>query len=533
LGTALEYLKQNQVAKALPLLAQALDLVPKNDDFAAALLGKLRRLERYQKEILAKSNSSAAADLRKKLNKIQSRLGRGFEKADSADFFDDLQQVLDKNQERFDFVRETLTKLPEYMEIANLESWAGNKTLGLLSLDPTIQELQKQITLLLSLSAELANKTFIQESWTVKVMNNLRQILEQYILQAGANEQCIQSFPETMVETAIGFVMANNRAFSKPFKRSFYENKLRSLGIAVEWLKEPSFFDVVIQARAIEKNSQGFWQAAFAEDLTMIYIPRGFFTMGVPWESGGADDESPQHEVELNAYWIAKNETTFIQYDRFCEDTDRELPSDFDKGRKKRPVIGISYQNAVDYCQWLTFKTGVLFRLPTEAEWEKAAKGSDKRKYPWGNTDPKGSLGNFADLNFLEYYQQTNPPANETEKQQMRQWIAETTDDGHIFTAPVGTYPKGASPCGALDMAGNVWEWVADWYDGNYYQKSPRQNPLGSSGGIYRVVRGGGWDCHPWMLRSTSRSGAPPSPNKGSETIGFRVAASPLPTTQK
>jgi len=283
----------------------------------------------------------------------------------------------------------------------------------------------------------------------------------------------------------------------------------------------------------LEKNGGGFWEAAFAEDLAMIYIPPGSFTMGVPWESGGAEDESPPHKVELDGYWIAKNEVTFSQYDRFCEGTGRLLPSDFAKGRKRQPVIGISYLDAVDYCQWLSDRTGVRFRLPTEAEWERAARGDNARKYPWGNSEPDGSLGNFADANFLEYYRKANPPANEAERQQMHQWIAGAADDGYIFTAPVGSFPKGASPCGALDMAGNVWEWVSDWYDGNYYQGSPPRNPRGSSSGIYRVVRGGGWDCNPWMLRSTTRSGAPPIPGKGSESIGFRVAASPQPALSR
>lgn len=530
--TALKYLKQNQVTKALPWLAKSLDLIPKKNDFATALLKKLKSLDRFQKEILSKSASMSALDLQKKFNYIQSQFDRGLENAKMKDFFNDFQEILDENQARFDFVHETLAKLPEYLEITDLKSSTRNETLGMLSPDPKVPELYKQIENLLHLSSELANKTFIQASWTSRLMNNLKLILGHYVLQADANEQCVQSFPETMAEAAIGFVMANNRAFSKPFKRSFYEKKMRSLGIADEWLKDPSFFNVVIQARAIEKNSKGFWEAAFADDLSMIYIPSGSFTMGVPWEAGGAEDESPPHEVELDSYWIAKNEITFLQYDRFCEDTDRSLPSDYDKGRKKRPVIDISYQNAMDYCQWLTSRTGVLFRLPTEAEWEKVARGSDKRIYPWGNSDPNGSLSNFADVNFLKYFQQTNPPANETERQQMLKWIAETTDDGQIFTAPVGSYPHGASPFGAMDMAGNVWEWVADWYDGNYYQISPRRNPPGSSSGIYRVVRGGGWDGNPWMLRSTSRSGAPPTPNKGSESIGFRTAASPFEAAQ-
>jgi formylglycine-generating enzyme required for sulfatase activity len=202
------------------------------------------------------------------------------------------------------------------------------------------------------------------------------------------------------------------------------------------------------------------------------------------------------------------------------------------KGREKRPVIGISYQDAQNYCQWLSLKTEVSFRLPTEAEWEKAARSSDKRKYPWGNTDPNGSRCNYADVNFLKYYLRESPPQDKKEKQQIINGMATASDDGQIFTAPVGSYPQGASPFGAMDMAGNVWEWVSDWYDGNYYQKSPRQNPPGSFSGTYRIVRGGSWDCNYWLLRCTGRTGAPPIPNKGSETLGFRVAASPLPATQ-
>jgi len=529
---ALEYLQLNQVAKSLPLLEKFLDSLAPTDDFVSALLARLRRLHRFQLETQTKSDSLAAVDLQEMTKKIRSRLDRGLEQSEAADWFAGLQKILEKNQKGIEFVRKTLAEFLQYLEIADSEHETGNEKPGRLSLDPTAVELQKHIDFWLSLSGELADRTFFQTAWTSKVMNNLKQILERYALLTDAIEQCVKLIPEPMAESAIDFVMANSHAFPRPFKRTFYEKKLRSLGIADAWLQDPAFFNVVIQARAIENNSQNSWEAAFADDIVMVYIPSGSFAMGVPWESGGAEDESPQHEVELDAYWIAKNETTFYQYDRFCGDTGRGMPSDFDKGRKKRPVIGISYQNATDYCHWLSFETGVQFRLPTEAEWEKAARGRDQRKYPWGNSVPNDRLANFADVNFLKYYQEANPQANETEKQQMRQWIAESFDDGYIFTAPVGSYSQGASPYGVLDMAGNVCEWVSDWYDGNYYQKSPRKNPPGSSSGIYRVVRGGGWDFNSWMLRSTTRSGAPPIPGKGSESIGFRIAASPVKTTQ-
>ena len=522
---ALNYLKYNHLAKALPYLVKSLDLVPKDRVFVSDLIEKIDHLDKTMKKILAKSASLAEMTLQKDFQKIRSNLSLDPKKGEFEKFFADFQTIVNKSQDGFDFVLETLSKLPESLEMGDAEFLAWGKTPGMLSPDPTVANLQKQIELILSLSGELANKAFIQEYWTSRVMNNLKQILEQYVIQTNANEQCVQSFPETMAAAAIKFIMANNRAFSKPFKRSFFENKLLNLGIAKEWLLEPAFFDMVIQAQSLEKNPQGFWEVTFADDITMIYIPGGSFLMGVPWESGGGEDESPQHQVELDPYWIAKYETTFQQYDRFCDDTTKSKPSDFGKGRKKRPVIAVSHMDAQLYCQWLSKKTGFSFRLPTEAEWEKAARGGDKRKYPWGNADPDGSQCNYADLNFYKYYLETNPQLEEEEKQQIRKGIAAASDDGQIFTAPVGSYPKGASPYGAMDMAGNVWEFVSDWYDGNYYQKSPRKNPQGISIGTSKVGRGGSWDCNPWLLRSSTRSGG--APGRGGETLGFRLAASP------
>ncbi len=158
------------------------------------------------------------------------------------------------------------------------------------------------------------------------------------------------------------------------------------------------------------------------------------------------------------AIWIGKTEVTFEQYDRFCAETGRGKSEDENWGREKRPAIYVSWNDAGDFCAWLAKKTGLKFRLPSEAEWEKAARD----RYPWGSTPPDSNLANF--------------------------------NKDSMQTSPVGSFPQGASPYGVLDMAGNVWEWVADWYDPGFYGNSPRENPRGPEAGSERVVRGGSWE---------------------------------------
>jgi formylglycine-generating enzyme required for sulfatase activity len=180
---------------------------------------------------------------------------------------------------------------------------------------------------------------------------------------------------------------------------------------------------------------------------------------------------------------------TFEQYDKYCAETAKEKPGDRGWGRGKRPVIYVSWNDAEAYCKWLSDKTGLHFKLPTEAQWEKAARGTKGRKYPWGDRDPDKSLANF-------YFN-----------------IAKTTS--------VGSYPQGESPYSLLDMAGNVWEWCKDWYKDDYYNDTPKKNPTGPIGGTYRVLRGGGWFGHAGVLRCADRSGGRPSGRD--DVIGFRL----------
>jgi len=221
----------------------------------------------------------------------------------------------------------------------------------------------------------------------------------------------------------------------------------------------------------------------------MVLVPAGEFTMGSP-KNEGYGNERPQHKVSLDAFHIDKYEVTNAQYKEFMDATGHEAPgywADEKYNQPNQPVVGVTWYDAVAYARW------VSKRLPTEAEWEKAARGTDGRRYPWG------SNWNSLKCNF------------------------KSAADGYEYTAPVGSFPTGASPYGAMDMAGNVWEWCADWYDEDHYSEDPEKNPLGPDSGIRRVLRGGCWMDPPrWSLRCAHRDAD--YPDSRSSVRGFRCA---------
>jgi formylglycine-generating enzyme required for sulfatase activity len=248
----------------------------------------------------------------------------------------------------------------------------------------------------------------------------------------------------------------------------------------------------------------------------MVRIPAGRFAMGSP-DGAGDDDEHPQHLVTVSAFCLDRTEVTVRAYEacvaaKRCTPPHREISPYCN--RPDRPELANHPVNCVDWNQAVAYCRSLGRRLPSEAEWEFAARGSDKRTYPWGDQPPDARRLNACGRECVAFGRRVLG----------RDWPAlYDGDDGWVTTSPVGSFPAGASVFGALDMAGNVWEWTADWY--GPYTTSAAADPHGAATGAARVTRGNGWHAHRAVdLRAAVRS--PGDPSVPNNSTGLRCAVS-------
>jgi len=231
--------------------------------------------------------------------------------------------------------------------------------------------------------------------------------------------------------------------------------------------------------------------------ISLVWVPGGSFMMGstdedVEWavrelqgDRRWLDSEQPAHEVELSGFWIGKTEVTVAQW----RSAMGSVPDEYNDQGDDHPAVNVSWDDCKDFCE----KTGL--ELPTEAQWEYAARGPDSRHYPWGDDWDDDRLC----------------------------WGGNQGPGGRTF--PVGSFPSGASWCGALDMGGNVWEWCGDRYDGGYYASSPSRDPAGPSSGRSRVMRGGSWYNGAYNCRAAYRL-YHIVPSYRASYVGFRASRS-------
>jgi len=223
----------------------------------------------------------------------------------------------------------------------------------------------------------------------------------------------------------------------------------------------------------------------------LISIPGAWFLMG---SASGQDCERPVHRVWINAFLLAATQVTNAEYQRFVHASSYDAPPFWDDANfshPQQPVAGVSWFDADRYCQWLSSQTGRRYRLPTEAEWERAARGDFEQKdFPWGN-DPPQSLPDYA-----------------------TRWQ----------TGPESVARDAPNSFGLYNICDNVHEWCSDWYSPNYYVASPERNPRGPAEGLRKASRGGSWRHHVKVARCSARSSIPPDFHYAD--YGFRLACS-------
>ena len=278
---------------------------------------------------------------------------------------------------------------------------------------------------------------------------------------------------------------------------------------------------LVFVGSGCESKSAGDTWTRDADEMVMVYVPAGNFEMGST--DAQVDDaialckeyaeecdlawfewQQPVHTVALDAFWIDRTEVTNTQFRVCVEAGECEAPTTCtfgqstygDPGKTEHPAVCVDWAGAKTYCEW----AGA--RLPSEAEWEYAARGPDGLMFPWGD-EFDGTLVNYCDVNCPDI-----------------EIADQAVDDGYELTSPAGSYPAGASWCGALDLAGNVWEWLSDWFGD--YSSERQENPTGPATGQDRAVRGGGWRFRQDDLRGATRGLS--APDDAYPGVGFRCA---------
>jgi len=291
-----------------------------------------------------------------------------------------------------------------------------------------------------------------------------------------------------------------NKIFAAPFLLSFVVlSLLASVALPNSPAPPQNKDKTAISISKTKKNVK--------DNADMILIPAGEFVMGSNDNDFGIGDEKPIHKVTLDGYYIYRTAVTVAQYLKFCEETGHKKPSSFDFNpnwsKRDHPIVNVSYDDALEYCKWASGNKPGSVRLPTEAQWEKAASWDDakkqKRKFPWGDEFDKSKL-----------------------------WCSTAKLGDAGGTKAVGSFPSGASAYGALDMAGNVWQWCSDWYDKDFYgsRLATDRNAENQSVGEkkYRVLRGGSWLVnYPFNFRSSTRGYF--EPDNRNFSGGFRCAS--------
>jgi formylglycine-generating enzyme len=238
--------------------------------------------------------------------------------------------------------------------------------------------------------------------------------------------------------------------------------------------------------------------------MEFVAVKGGCYQMG-DLVGDGDPNERPVREVCVTDFSIGKTEVTNGQYKQFRPQHESGESQGSTLNNDYQPVVNVSWEDAVAFAQWLSRKSGQSYRLPTEAEWEYAARaGSDTSRF-WGNSPDNACVyANVADM---------------AAKKQWAQWTTFPCNDGYPLSAPVGSFKPNSY--GLNDMLGNVWEWCEDIYNSEAYTKLPKNNPVFNGSGEYRVMRGGGWSNGPLGIRSSHRVGL--SPNFGHHALGFRL----------